>query len=214
MSLNWCEYIRLLKNIRYTPSSVQYIFKCIWLKGWRWNWWWNGRVDDGRQKRFACVNSAFDTNCRYIDRIFYVGMNLSPSVIRQKNKQREYAYDIGEVHESRLVFAPQLASNTVLVVGHVRQNLNTTSQMLLFTWLILSIQYFCLIRYSIGGSDLELGAEFLFADAKIFLHCNKYKKCSARCSLDHVFHLCSLSRSLFSPLRLCNPFSSELKLWI
>jgi hypothetical protein len=64
------------------------------------------------------VNSAFDTNRRYVDRIFYVGIYLSPSV-RCRGERKENAYDIGEVRESRLVFTPQLASNTVLVVGHV-----------------------------------------------------------------------------------------------
>ena len=63
------------------------------------------------------MNSAFDPNSRYIDRIFYVGIYLSPSV-RCGGEKREDAYDIGEVDESRLVFTPQLASNTVLVVGH------------------------------------------------------------------------------------------------
>ena len=66
------------------------------------------------------MNSAFDTNGRNIDGVFYVGIYLSPSV-RCREERREYAYDVGEVYESRLVFTSQLASNTVLVVGHVRQ---------------------------------------------------------------------------------------------
>lgn len=38
--------------------------------------------------------------------------------MRYRGQGREDAYDIGEVYESKLVFTPQLASNTVLVVGH------------------------------------------------------------------------------------------------
>ena len=72
--------------------------------------------------------SAFDTNGRYIDRIFYVGIYLSP-LVKGKGQRGEYAYHIGAVHESRLVFTPQRASKTVLVVGHVRQILHATSRM-------------------------------------------------------------------------------------
>jgi hypothetical protein len=65
------------------------------------------------------VNSAFDTNSRYIDSIFYVEIYLDLEYEKYTGRRREGAYDFGEMHESRLVFTPQLASNTVLVAGHV-----------------------------------------------------------------------------------------------
>ena len=72
------------------------------------------------------MNSAFDTHSRYIDRAVYVGSYLNPYV-RNTQTNEESAYDFGEVRESRLVFAPQLASNTVLVVGHdVGQTVHVT----------------------------------------------------------------------------------------